>query len=76
MMKIAHAPEQLYSLGLDLVSALRYMISPLKSAALLHILLPTSQGFENGNHVRTKFADSGISDLVTRLLKRGLHDRE
>ena len=71
MMKIARAPNQLYSLGLGSCIGVAIYDPAIKIGGLIHILLPTSQGFENGNHVRTKFADSGICDLVDALVKAG-----
>ncbi len=71
MMKIARAPEQLYSLGLGSCIGVAIYDPAVKIGGLIHILLPSSQGFENGNHVRTKFADSGISDLVDAMVKAG-----
>ncbi len=71
MMKVARAPDQLYSLGLGSCIGVAIFDSTVKVGGLIHILLPTSQGFENGNHVRTKFADSGICDLVDAVIKAG-----
>ena len=71
MMKIARAPETLYSLGLGSCIGVAIYDPAVKVGGLIHILLPSSQGFENGNHVRTKFADSGIADLVDALVKAG-----
>jgi chemotaxis protein CheD len=71
MMKIARAPEQLYSLGLGSCIGVAIYDPVVKIGGLIHVLLPTSQGFENGNHVRTKFADSGISELVDALSRAG-----
>lgn len=71
MMKIARAPVQLYSLGLGSCIGVAIYDPAMKIGGLIHILLPTSQGFENGNHVRTKFADSGIVELVDCLIKAG-----
>ncbi|SHH84043.1 chemotaxis protein CheD [Sporobacter termitidis DSM 10068] len=71
MMKVARAPDQLYSLGLGSCIGVAIYDPKAKIGGLIHILLPSSQGFENGNHVRTKFADSGIMDLVEALLKAG-----
>lgn len=71
MMKVAHAPGQLYSLGLGSCVGVAIYDSAAKVGGLIHILLPTCQGFENGNHVRTKFADSGITELVEALVRAG-----
>lgn len=71
MMKVARAPEQLYSLGLGSCVGVAIYDSAAKVGGLIHILLPTCQGFENGNHARTKFADSGIAELVEALIRAG-----
>jgi chemotaxis protein CheD len=71
MMKIARAPYQLYSLGLGSCIGVAIYDPAIKIGGLIHILLPTAQGFENGNHVKTKFADSGIAALVDELVKAG-----
>jgi chemotaxis protein CheD len=71
MMKVARAPDQLYSLGLGSCIGVAIYDPAVKIGGLIHILLPTSQGFENGNHVKTKFADSGITALVEALIKAG-----
>lgn len=71
MMKVARAPGQLYSLGLGSCIGVAIYDPAAKIGGLIHILLPTYQGFENGNHTRTKFADSGITDLVEALVKAG-----
>lgn len=71
MMKIARAPEQLYSLGLGSCIGVAIYDPIAKIGGLIHILLPTSQGFDSTKHVRTKFADSGIADLVDALMRAG-----
>lgn len=71
MMKVTRAPAQLYSLGLGSCIGVAIYDPAAKIGGLIHILLPTCQGFENGNHTRTKFADSGITDLVEALVKEG-----
>jgi chemotaxis protein CheD len=71
MMKVARAPEQLYSLGLGSCIGVAIYDPALKIGGLIHILLPTCQGFENGNHAKTKFADSGIAELVDTLVRAG-----
>lgn len=71
VMKIARAPVQLYSLGLGSCIGVAIYDPSIKIGGLIHILLPTCAGFENGNHSRTKFADSGIAELVDALVKAG-----
>lgn len=71
MMKIARAPVQLYSLGLGSCIGVAIYDPVIKIGGLIHILLPTYKGFENGKHSRTKFADSGIADLVDAIINAG-----
>lgn len=71
MMKVARAPEQLYSLGLGSCIGVAVFDPVVRIGGLIHILLPSMSGFENGNHVRTKFADSGIVDLVDAVIRAG-----
>lgn len=71
MMKIARAPVQLYSLGLGSCIGVAIYDPSIKIGGLIHILLPTCVGFENGNHSKTKFADSGITALVDALVIAG-----
>jgi chemotaxis protein CheD len=71
MMKVARAPDQLYSLGLGSCIGVAIYDPATKIGGLIHILLPSMKGFENGNHVRTKFADSGIAELVEAVIKAG-----
>lgn len=71
MMKVARAPDQLYSLGLGSCIGVALYDPAAKIGGLIHILLPTMSGFENGNHVRTKFADSGLVELLDAVVRAG-----
>ena len=71
MMKIARSPQQLYSLGLGSCIGVALYDPVLKLGGLIHILLPSFGEFTGGVHSRTKFADSGISDLVNALIAAG-----
>ncbi|UOO37340.1 chemotaxis protein CheD [Oscillospiraceae bacterium CM] len=71
MMKIARAPAQLYSLGLGSCIGVAIYDPLTKVGGLIHVLLPFSEGFDLSYHPRTKFADSGIADLVEALIKNG-----
>jgi chemotaxis protein CheD len=71
MMKIARAPEQLYSLGLGSCIGVAIYDPIAKIGGLIHILLLSSQGFDASKHVRTKFADSGIVELVDAMMRAG-----
>lgn len=71
MMKVVRSPDQLYSLGLGSCVGVAIFDPAMRIGGLIHVLLPSSLEFEKANHVRTKFADSGIHDLVNELIKSG-----
>jgi chemotaxis protein CheD len=70
-MKVARSPDRLYSLGLGSCVGVAIYDSFARIGGLIHILLPSSAGFESGAHSRTKFADSGISELVSEMISHG-----
>jgi chemotaxis protein CheY-P-specific phosphatase CheC len=57
----------------DLVpaSALPSTTLPAGLGGLINVLLPSMREFESAGHTRTKFADTGISDLVDGLIRAG-----
>ncbi|NMA36823.1 MAG: chemotaxis protein CheD [Papillibacter sp.] len=71
MMKIAEAPDQMYCLGLGSCVGVAVYDPIAKIAGLIHVLLPSIKEFENAGQLRTKFADTGISDMVSEMLKKG-----
>ena len=71
VMRIARAPDQLYCLGLGSCVGVAVYDPIARVGGLIHILLPAMREFESAGHMRTKFADTGISDLVDCLLKSG-----
>ena len=71
MMRVARSPVQLYSLGLGSCVGVAIYDPVAKIGGLIHILLPSMREFSNGTHVRAKFADSGISDLVELMVQTG-----
>ncbi|NCB50674.1 MAG: chemotaxis protein CheD [Clostridia bacterium] len=70
-MKIARSPDRLYSLGLGSCVGVALYDSAARIGGLIHILLPSCEGFEGGSHSRTKFADSGINELVKEMVGQG-----
>ncbi len=70
-MKIARSPDQLYSLGLGSCVGVAIYDPVTQIGGLIHVLLPSAQEFQKEGHIRTKFADSGISDLVEAIVKAG-----
>ncbi|MPM43746.1 Chemoreceptor glutamine deamidase CheD [bioreactor metagenome] len=71
VMKIARAPDQLYCLGLGSCVGVAVYDPVLHLAGMIHVLLPSMLEFESAGQIRTKFADTGISDMVDALLKAG-----
>lgn len=70
MMRIARPPDQLCSLGLGSCVGVAIYDPIAKIGGLIHILLPSIKELGPG-HSRTKFADSGIADLVDEMIKAG-----
>ena len=71
MMKIARPPDLLYSLGLGSCVGVAMYDPVAKIGGLLHVLLPSIKEIEGGTHPKTKFADSGINELVNALVQAG-----
>lgn len=71
MMKVARPPDQLYSLGLGSCVGVAIYDPTAKIGGLIHVLLPSIKEIEGAGHSRTKFADSGINELVDSLLRSG-----
>ena len=67
-MKVVRSPNQLYSLGLGSCVGVAIYDSVAHIGGLAHILLPSCSEFEGGNHSKTKFADSGIIELVNEMV--------
>lgn len=70
-MKVARPPDRLYSLGLGSCVGVAIYDPVARIGGLIHVLLPTCAGFEGGAHSRTKFADSGIHELVNAMIGQG-----
>lgn len=71
MMKVARPPDLLYCLGLGSCVGVAIYDPVAHVGGLIHVLLPSMLEFENAGQIRTKFADSGISDLVEALRRAG-----
>lgn len=68
--KICSAPDTITTIGLgSCVGIVIYTIGD-SFCGLLHIMLPSSKEIRN-NANRSKFADTGIEDLVSALEKKG-----
>ncbi len=74
-MKIARSPDQLCAIGLGSCVGVALYDPAARIGGLIHILLPIYADFAAGNHIRTKFADSGISDLVDEMVAQGASKR-
>jgi chemotaxis protein CheD len=71
MMKVAESPDQLYCLGLGSCVGVAVYDPVARIAGMIHILLPSMKEFENAGQLRSKFADTGISDMVVEMIKKG-----
>lgn len=71
MMKVARAPDILFSLGLGSCVGVAVYDPVTRIGGLIHILLPSIKEFNQGVHSRTKFADSGIVELVNAMVEAG-----
>jgi chemotaxis protein CheD len=71
MMKVAESPDQLYCLGLGSCVGVAVYDPVAKIAGMIHVLLPSMKEFESAGQLRTKFADTGLNDMVAELLKKG-----
>ena len=70
-MKVARPPDLLYSLGLGSCVGVAIFDPLAKIGGLIHILLPSQKEFVGGAHTSTKFADSGIVELVEAMVRAG-----
>lgn len=68
-LKVCQSPDMLCSLGLGSCVAIALYDINKKLGGLVHIMLPTSVGYDDSN--KAKFADSGIPELLNRLLSMG-----
>jgi len=71
MMKVAYAPDQLYCLGLGSCVGVAVYDPVTRVGGLIHVLLPAMREFENAGNLRTKFADTGICDLIDAMVRAG-----
>lgn len=71
MMKVVRAPDQLYCLGLGSCVGVAVYDPVVGVGGLLHVLLPSMGEFATAGSVRTKFADTGITDLVDAVVRSG-----
>jgi chemotaxis protein CheD len=71
MMKVAYANDLLYCLGLGSCVGVAVYDPVARVGGLLHVLLPAMHEFSQAGSIRTKFADTGIADLVNAVIKSG-----
>ncbi|MGN0437943.1 MAG: chemotaxis protein CheD [Lachnospiraceae bacterium] len=68
--KLCNTPNQITTIGLgSCVGVVLYSMNS-SCCGLLHILLPSSKEIKNSLN-RAKFADTGIDDMLTELIKHG-----
>lgn len=70
-MRVARSPDRLYSLGLGSCVGVAIYDPIARIGGLIHILLPSFAEFDGNAHSRTKFADSGINELVSAMIGQG-----
>lgn len=68
-MKVAKCPDTITTIGLGSCVGVTLYDPRLQMGGLLHVLLPSSGG--EPVSVAAKYADSGIPELVNRLLRMG-----
>lgn len=71
MMQVARPPDVLCCLGLGSCVAVTLYDPAARVGGLIHVLLPSIQEFGRTGANRTKFADSGIGDLVEAVTAAG-----
>lgn len=70
-MNVCAAPDKITTIGLGSCIGIVLYDAALKTAGLVHIMLPDSTKIKN-NQNKMKFADSGIALLVDEMEKRGV----
>ncbi len=71
MMKVAGPPHELFSLGLGSCVAVALYDPVTRIGGLIHVLLPSISEFDSERHSKTKFADSGIAELLDAMVRVG-----
>jgi chemotaxis protein CheD len=70
-MKICREPDTVYAVGLGSCIGVVMFDPTTKIGGMLHVLLPSSEGFDMEKSVKTKFADLGVKVLLDAMLKEG-----
>ena len=74
-MKLGKSPEVLTTLGLGSCVGIIIYDKSLKIGGLAHIMLPDSNKIRNNGNLY-KFADTAISDMLSKLLDEGCNHKE
>ncbi len=69
-MNVCKAPDAITTLGLGSCVGIVLYDSTLKLAGMVHVMLPDSTQIRNNENI-AKFADTGIVELLNRLIKMG-----
>lgn len=69
--KICNSPDQITTIGLGSCVGVVLFSEKSNCCGLLHILLPSSLEIKNNSN-RSKFADTGIEDLINELVRQGI----
>lgn len=71
-LKIAKFPDALTTLGLGSCIGIALYEPTSKVGGLVHIMLPDSKSIKNNSNI-AKFADTGIVELVSQMIRAGAH---
>ena len=71
-LKIAKFPDALTTLGLGSCIGIALYDPTSKVGGLVHIMLPDSKSIKNNSNI-AKFADTGIVELVSQMIRAGAH---
>lgn len=69
-LNVCKAPDSITTLGLGSCVGVCIYDAPLKIAGMVHVMLPDSTQIKNNENI-AKFADTGIQELLNRMLAMG-----
>lgn len=70
-MKVCREPDAVYAVGLGSCIGVVLYDPTTKIGGMLHVLLPSSEGFDMTKNVKTKFGDIGVKELLDAMLREG-----
>ncbi len=72
---VTKAPDAITTLGLGSCIGVALFDKTTKTGGLVHIMLPDSTQIRNPGNNPSKFADTGVDELVKRMLSAGVQKR-